>query len=400
MPLLVPRPRQQKYSSHAVAFGLPLNEEEGHPVKRSPSFSCVILVLLCLAAKVAAQDTPQKSWLTGDAFQRQLESRVGIAWSSEPFRQKLNALSEHTQIAIWLDRRIDPSQQPEVSIPETELSRCFAQIAASVNAGVCYVGPVTYFGPRSVADKLATVAEIRRNDVAELPAEARDRISRTKALSWDSLTTPQELLEQQAKDGELIFTGLETIPHDLWAAGNFPPLSLIDRLTLILAGFDLTFEFDASGKELQLVPLPDRPTLVRRYSIRGDISQVLSKLQTAVPQASLKREGPNIVAIGRTEEHQQIALMLQGEKVRVPAVGQARTVYTMKGPSMLGTVLKTLQVQAGVNISLDAKAQEKLRDRINFEVKNAELEDLLTAVLRETGLKFQLNGKDLKVFAP
>jgi hypothetical protein len=347
-----------------------------------------------------AQEAKQRKLLVGDAFSRQLEAQFGLDWSSIPLRQKLNELSEHTQVAVWLDRRIDPSQHPELSIPDSPLSRCFELIGQKIHAGVCYVGPVAYFGPPSVTAKLATLAELRNLEAAELPAESRTRMTRLQTWSWEPLTTPQELLAQLAREGKVTFVGADKIPHDLWAPVELPALSFTDRLTLVLAGFDLTFEFDKTGKNVRFVPFPDKPTLVRKYTIRGDVDEALTKLQAAVPQASFKRQGPSLVATGRSEEQQLIAQLLSGEKARVPAVGPARKVYTMKGPSVLGTVLKTLQVRAGLNISLDAKAQTKLKDLVHFDVKDASMEELLSTVLRDTGLQFELNGQDLRVFSP
>ena len=47
------------------------------------------------------------------------------------------------------------------------------------------------------------------------------------------------------------------MPHDLWAAADLPPISLVDRLTLIAIQFDLTFKVAEHGKRLELVPVPE-----------------------------------------------------------------------------------------------------------------------------------------------
>ena len=44
----------------------------------------------------------------------------------------------------------------------------------------------------------------------------------------------------------------ERIPHDLWPAGNLPELSLAEQLTVLLIGFDLTFELRPEDRRLRL----------------------------------------------------------------------------------------------------------------------------------------------------
>ena len=49
-------------------------------------------------------------------------------------------------------------------------------------------------------------------------------------------------LAQLGQRSGVEITGLEQVPHDLWAAADLPPISLVARLTLIAVQFDLTFK--------------------------------------------------------------------------------------------------------------------------------------------------------------
>src|SRR4029079_8331616 len=49
--------------------------------------------------------------------------------------------------------------------------------------------------------------------------------------------------------------GAERIPHDLWAAGALPELSLAEQLTVLLVGFDLTFDLRRENRTIEIVPL-------------------------------------------------------------------------------------------------------------------------------------------------
>ena len=59
--------------------------------------------------------------------------------------------------------------------------------------------------------------------------------------------------------------GTDRIPHDLWAAGDLPPLNLTDRLTLVAAQFDLTFAIDPTGESVSLVEMPATVEISRSY---------------------------------------------------------------------------------------------------------------------------------------
>jgi hypothetical protein len=249
------------------------------------------------------------------------------------------------------------------------------------------------------------VAALRNEEVSRLPAAAQSRLARTAAWQWDAMSTPRELLEQLAREAGVTIDGVQTIPHDLWPAVHLPPLTFAERLTLLLAGFELTFEFSGSGAGVRFVPLPQKPLLVRSYAVGRDVASAMSQLQQLIPQAEIRREGPRVSVAGRAEDHDAIRRMLAadqrgpaktsrgGESVR----GAPKTVYTMKGPTQLGTALKTLHVQAQLNVIIDPRIQHKLYERVMFEAKNVSLEELIAIVLKDTGLRFELKDRDLRI---
>ena len=74
-------------------------------------FIASALLAMCVNSTNAAEPLRSRL-LTGHDFRSRLESRVGIAWASEPLRLKIDKLANTLEVAIWLDRRIDPSQEP------------------------------------------------------------------------------------------------------------------------------------------------------------------------------------------------------------------------------------------------------------------------------------------------
>jgi hypothetical protein len=207
-------------------------------------------------------------------------------------------------------------------------------------------------------------------------------------------------LQAIADESDCKIEGLDAIPHDLWAARVLPPMTFTERLTLILAGFDRTFQFVDKGQSIRLIDLPARATLRREYTPRGDLARNVADLSQRFPNCTIQRAGSKLAVTGSAEDHDAISRSLRGETDRRPT--------TPKGPveerwsitvenQPLGVVLRTLNVKAQLQVSVDENAQEKLHEKVSFAVKEATLEQLLRAAMQNTGLTFQLQGKQLRV---
>src|SRR5207244_277108 len=113
-----------------------------------------------------------------------------------------------------------------------------------------------YIGPRETASQLATIAAMRRQDVARQPNDIKARLLKTEAWKWDELAQPRDLLRNLARQGGVSVENADAMPHDLWPAVSLPPLVWVDRMTLLVAGFGWTFEIDEHGASVRLVPVP------------------------------------------------------------------------------------------------------------------------------------------------
>src|SRR5207244_7716994 len=102
---------------------------------------------------------------------RQLDQRVDITLQGRllPLREGLDQLSRGYSVAMFLDRRIDPDQLVDYKARDTALESAVQQIAAAAHAETAAIGSVVYVGPRETASQLATMAAMRRQDVAGLP---------------------------------------------------------------------------------------------------------------------------------------------------------------------------------------------------------------------------------------
>jgi hypothetical protein len=88
-----------------------------------------------------------------------------------------------------------------------------------------------------------------------MPSDLRARLLNQRPLVWPDLAQPRDLVAALAAEAGLSVKLPDSTPHDLWPAVDLPPLTWTDRLSLVLAGFDLTFEIDPAKKTIALKPL-------------------------------------------------------------------------------------------------------------------------------------------------
>jgi hypothetical protein len=259
-------------------------------------------------------------------------------------------------VAIFLDRRIDHGRLVTLPVRNQPVEVLFRQIAISAEAELSTLGPVIYLGPPQTASQLASLAALRKQDVSRLSGDARARLMRTQAWQWPEFTQPRQLLSELARQAGLEVENPESIPHDLWPAASLPALPWVDRLTLLLAGFGLTYELPGRGDSIRLVPMP------------ADVQN------TASPAAK------NTVPPGRITK------------------GGGQKVYTMKFENQsAGNVVKSGANLIGKEMKFDPALLEKLKQPVTLDVKDVPLNELLEATLKPLGLTHRMTASALEV---
>jgi hypothetical protein len=365
-----------------------------------------IVIVLAINFSLHAEEP-----LSGRDFQHRMKSTIGLTWASNPLRRALQSLSSSQQIAIVLDRRVDPTQLINLQIKDQDLRATNELIAERQSLGVCYVDSVIYFGPQSTTSKLPTLAAKRRSETAQFTTSSRSRLSAKSSFTWDDLATPRELAIDCAKQMKTHIKNPERIPHDLWQKNELPPISCIDFLTITLAGFDLTWQWGLNGKEIELVSIPESVSLQKSFSKKIS-TKLLNDLRKRFLDSQLTQQDGLVRAIGSFEDLNAIETLLAGGQVahtnvrpgpkrpgpKRPAP-KASTVYTLsiqKQPvgGVLQSLAKSLELQLvySDNITLDDQKQ-----LISFEVKEATKEQLLEATVAPAGMKYSLVGTELRV---
>lgn len=350
---------------------------------------------------VSATCYGQTTWLTGLKFRQALEAPADYA-TEKPLRAALASLAEAHRTAVLLDRRVDPGQGQRFTLRGASLREVFTQLARRNEASMCVVGSVVYIGPPETVDVLATVVEIRREEVRKFTSSQRAKLLRTAAMSWPRLSTPRELIEQLEEETKLRVVGKENVPHDLWPEGSLPPLDVAQRLSLLLAGFHVSFEWAADGSAVRLTKMPDKPELIRRYPAGRSAATLARQLQARYPDATVTAVGSNIQVAGLWEVHDAVERLLNGESVRSPQpeTGGQKTYTLTVANKPVGSLMKALSQQLGRPVEFDTNdplVVRRLSQNASVSVKEASLDELLKAVLEPVSLKYELRGETIFV---
>jgi hypothetical protein len=276
-----------------------------------------------------------------------------VHWDGITLGEALERIRRTGEASVFLDRRIDSSQRVQLSIENATLAEIVAQLAAPCGAGMCRIGEVFYVGPEESAERLASLAALRRRDASRLPPELRTPLAARKSIAWPRLTEPRGLVAQLAAQHGLRILNAERIPFDVWPAGKLPRLALADQLTLLLVGFDLTYRFTPGNNSLEIVPI--------------EWDAITPRADARPPQTA--------------------------EKPRA----ETRQVYTLRVQEQpVGAVLTQLAKRLGWKLDVDEAALRaagrSMDTRVSFAVEDADADQLLDAVLGPAELKAARNG--------
>jgi hypothetical protein len=372
--------------------------------KRSDWFAVLVAMPLAWCALLVAPEhaagQEETRWRTGALLHRHLRTEAGITWGGKPLRAGLLALAHHHRTPIMLDRRVDPGQRVDLAVGGIVLRDLYAEIAKNRQLALAEIGPVLYFGPTGDTEKLATLVEIRKNEIDAISAAATRKLSVATAWHWNDLTTPRDLIRDLTRSYGLTVVDLEeSVPHDLWPAMDFPAMGFVERMTLLTAGFGMTFTVASDGT-VRLLPLPDTVAVRREYRVGGNTEELARKMALMLPDGKFELSADKMVVAARVEEHEMIARVIRGGSTGngggTPTAGEK--VYTLNVENKpAGAILKTLEVQAGYRVEYDRSLTDSLRTLVSFRVDNARIEQVLRKTLDPLGLQFALEGKTITV---
>jgi len=345
---------------------------------------------------------------TQQELQRRLAATTSVTWSGAPLREALAARCAAGGVGLVIDRRVDPGAPLELSAVDEPLESVLRRVASAQRCEIAAVGPVVYFGPAATARRVRTTAALRRQEAQNLPAAIGGKLLQPAALAWPELSEPRAIVTALAAEAGLRLDDAELVPHDLWPAADLPALPLCERLTLVLAEFDLTYRADAAARTITLVPLDERPTIERRYTVAGDPAATIARWRALAPEATYRAAAGGVVVAARVEDHERLAVgkvagAASGPAATKPAgggkpaAGEKRYSLKLKNKP-LGELVKLLRDGHKLPIEVDdaalAAAGISLDTLTSVEVVDATLQQLLEQAAAPLGLAVQaVDGK-------
>jgi len=346
------------------------------------------------------------SRLVGNEFQQALDRPISAGWKNVHLRGILRRIEEDREIAIFLDRRIDPSQTPVVDLNNDTLQAALGGLAERVSASAAVAGNVVMIGPRQSVAKLRTLIQLRSNELVDsqgrFPVGRRFALGKRQTFHWNDLDPPVELIRRIGQRYELTLHGLEKIPHDLWASETLPDVNANEALALVLIQFDLTFQWTEQARGIEIVTVPENVFLVRTYRPRRiKAATAVEQWKKRITGLQMVAKGNLVEAKGTLEQHEKLDLLINPHRRRrrarsaegsIPLSHRTFTLRVKNVPAV--RLLEDLQ-KKGIEVVFDKDtlrtAGIDLDQRITLDVNDVSSDELFRALCKPLGLKYEID---------
>lgn len=327
-------------------------------------------------------------------------------WERDALRDALRLLADLHQVDIFLDRRINPDAKVSGSFPASSLGNLLEAIGGDLGFSVTSIDSVAYLGPAATARRLRTLDTLRRSEVRKLPPRWAGRLLAKDTFTWGDLASPRGLVEQVCRRAGVSLTNKEQIPHDLWAANRLSHVTRATQLTILLAGFDLTFDCRNDGTIL-LRPIREDERWEHVYRLPAGGPRLVEQLGRRLPSATLTVDGNQLHVAAWVEEHEVVQEWLKhGRRPpesarRVAETVQERRYHMRVVRRPLSEVLREIERNTAYRFDADqeaiTEADLSLERLVSFEVQEVDLDGLLKALEEQSGLVFRRDGTKINV---
>lgn len=283
-------------------------------------------------------------------------------WTDVPLGDwvaRMTATGTTSGAAVVLDGRIDPESRVSIMCRGEPVAEIADRVAAAAGGAVDVLESTLRIVPRDRAG-IAPRAEVaRRSAVTALPPARRRIIERREPIGWPAGATPRGIVAAIAEAAAVRLHGLDAIPHDHLPAAALPPLSLAERLDLVLASYDLRVDWRRDG---------------------GHVVPIDTGLDGIEAPRRAQRPGAAPAAVAGIQR------------------------FTLRLAAPLDEAVPALARQLGLEGRID---RESLAARgiqpgeiVRVEVRDATRDELLDALVAPLGLRWRIDAAQLTIDAP
>lgn len=361
----------------------------------------------------------------GAEFRKLWDAPLSVTWPGIELRTALGRLTDARDVAVLVDRRVDPSTEIRLERSDIPLGHVLSDLATASRSGLSLVRHAVYLGPVETVRRLRTIIEVRETELTAGGTRNVDEATckallRGRDFAWDDLAEPRELVLDWSRLYGLEVVGVEQLPHDLWAAGRWPELTATEGLTLLLCQFDLGFEWrevDGRVTAITIGPLPEDPRVERSYTPpRGSTTaELIDAWRSERPLARIDAVGKQLRVSATVEDHEHFALLLKSG-ARTGPDARPRSPNASKNADSIALKRFTLKLadvpaqalldtlarngDARLTYTHDRAAFERagiaFGKKVSVDVKNADIDQLLSQIARGLGIDYERRDREVE----
>lgn len=355
------------------------------------------MTLLGLSSLATVMTDEPSNWLSGRRLDRQTRLALYGQWSAAPLGPLLRQLSDQQRIAIFIDRRVDPSLPITLTANDLTWEQLLQALASDHGYGFCRLDDLYYFGPAEISLSLPGAYAKLKNQLIKRRRELKIDWSKTVPLAWPALSRPRLLLQKLAAENGIVLLHADRIPHDLWPAADLPEVPLHQQAILLALGFDKWIAISKTGARMKVVNFPATSSGSFVVAQVGDAEATAADLSSRFPQLKFRKIGKsNIQVTGGFETMLPAIQELVNRQVPLK-VASSEARYTVKLKGTRGSILATVAQQLNVQLRFDRESRALLEDYIELNIVDATLEEILQRAMAGTPLEYRLDNAVLAI---
>jgi hypothetical protein len=355
---------------------------------------CVALVACNACSPVLAQVGfgSATEWHKGKALEKAKSLPVSVSYTESPLRNQLIQFGVQRQRSIFVDRRVDPTLKQTRQFFDVTTEQVVWQTAAENGLGVARVGDLLFVGPKQSASRLPFAIAAANKDLSKLGKDVRRKWNQRTGILWRDATTTTELAKWFETNHGIIFR--EPIPFDVWPAADWPELTLLEQMSLVLVGFDLAFEIDKDGRTVSFVKFPAIETGSRKFKTNSEPFE-FEKAKSRFSNLRFAKSGRTVSVKGNVEQISKLEAWIVEKQTL--SQDQFERTFDINDDARRGDILATIAQQTGRQLELQGNAGDLLAQRIKVNLRKASLETLIGVCLEGTGLRYKLSNSKLTI---
>ena len=378
-----------------------------HPVLAMPWVMIVTVVSISFSTELSTTSTrvfgqDQKNeiaWLINGALSEHNSLPISVMWRDAELKDRLMRFSQTQRVAIFLDRRIDPSTIINLTSNNVTTEQFLLEIAQQIDVGICQIENVYYLGPKKTANSLASTNESLLKSAGKFGKRTQIRWNKNESLRTESVVEPKQLLIEIAKANDIQIDGINGIPHDLWTRLNLPASSLACRISLLLAGFDKSFQFSGTGKTIEIVDFQSPPQVTSTIGDLSDapaVSKILRNEFKSLKFSTVR----NQISITGAPDLVGPARMRSIEFQKPEMVTGSTTTFSLTTRAARGAIFATAAQRSKLKFSYDKSnpaIAKALTEPVAIQAVNVTLNQLLKMTVQGSPLTFTVSDTELTV---